>query len=179
MGTNIYVLVNKFSSWKKIIDGYKEENKNTYQSECNKSDEIFSHLDKFNDKEICYKSMYYLNDIQGKYPTKNHAGCIYLYYWLYDNCKTECNSTEIKNIFNKFIEKYESTGDPIHTDYKKINITKDEFERLKDIYSLNPNTDEAGTKNDEEYCDKFKSIYEKHQKECDYNTQSHFCNALE
>ncbi|GAW84626.1 variable surface protein [Plasmodium gonderi] len=179
MGINIYELVKKFTSCKNITEGYNEQNENTYQTECNESNEIFSDISKFNDEKICHKSMYYLNEIQGNYPGKEDAGCIYLYYWLYDHCKEECESAEIIDIYNKLINKYEDQNGTVCTEYKKNNISKYEFDKLKDIYDLNEKLIKIGTNSDQEYCSKFKSIYVKRKDECDYNAQSGFCSVLE
>ncbi|GAW84625.1 variable surface protein, partial [Plasmodium gonderi] len=174
---NIYELVNKFYSRQKIIEGYDEQYKNTYQTECNAFNENFSQNHEFNDENICYKSMYYLNEIQRQYHSKEDSGCIYLYYWIYDNCKGKCAKTKIIDIYIYLINKYKEQNDPVCTEHEENSISKYEFDKLKDIYDIKK--EHTDSENYDAYCNKFRLIYMKRKDECDYKAHSDFCNALE
>ncbi|GAW84726.1 variable surface protein, partial [Plasmodium gonderi] len=176
MGRNIYELVKQFSTCQNIIQRYDNQT-NKYQNECMDLNQEISQCIKLKDEKICHKSMYYLYEIHKIIYTIGHAGCIYLYYWLYDYCNVKCSKTEIIDIYNELIQKYENINSPVCTRNENINITKDEFERLKDIYNLNIKY--GINENYHEYCKEFHNIYVKRKGECDYNTHSDFCNVLE
>ncbi|GAW84599.1 variable surface protein, partial [Plasmodium gonderi] len=137
MGGNIYELVKQFSFCQGIIENHSDQYTYMYPTECNDIKE-FSQLVNFdNENNICRKSMYYLNKIQSYDSTIKVSGCLYLYYWLYDQCKGKYASAEILDIYIKFINKYNKENDPICKEYEKNNISKYEFNKLKDIYDLN------------------------------------------
>lgn len=138
--------------------------------------------------KTCEKAIQYLSHLKSN-NTANYIaqGCIYFFYWIYDDVlgekKSGSNTFKIYKILNNA---YESIDPDAHVCEAYIeNISDAIFLKLKDLYDLHDNLKkfkEKSSPTEGSICTYAKNcipIYKKHLNDYHSSINQNFCNELE
>ncbi|GAW82731.1 variable surface protein [Plasmodium gonderi] len=208
---NHYILVRLFDNYKIIIkEDFKDYKKCEEENPCKNDDPceykelcendedservqscehyIKEYVKNFNFdlSSTCRTVTHYLQNQKSTNEINTYVGCMYLYYWLYnDLLHKNKNSVYIKNLYDAFINAFNrNTVTPICSDFN-MHLTQEVLENLKDIYEINTKLynfiNGRGECSGDRKCkcgEECANTYMRHQKNCQSNQYPDFCNAL-
>ncbi|GAW84100.1 variable surface protein [Plasmodium gonderi] len=169
VNNTIYGFVKYFDQCKKIMDDKVNHIDASFTSQCSIINEADFSGYLQNPKKLCTQAMPYLFEIYyyNNIPL-NGAGCLYLYYWLYNkNFKQKTNSSVVKTFYEKLIDIYNTNYAKNGTQeiYKK-DINDDDIEKLSVIYNvfsfLNNMNDKNQNQSAKDFCYAVETIKNKY-----------------
>ncbi|GAW84117.1 variable surface protein [Plasmodium gonderi] len=132
----------------------------------------------------CNAAMSFISKMNELTPQETReAYCFYLFYWLYNEFKTNHINDDINSIYKALFD-YGNSGKNICNIYK-YSISDNDIPYLNDLYYMNTNLYYVKNHNfpyDKKKCDCMNECsdkYETNLKKCESNNENSFCRALD
>ncbi|GAW79031.1 variable surface protein [Plasmodium gonderi] len=176
--------INSFYVWDEIVNNTDKDD-SVYKGPCANIKIKGPYGNKLSDENICKQTMLFLKEIRSIVDLKREViGCKHIFYWLYQKIPNELNKYELtKTAYNTFVNLYKSYVEDVCTNYKEINITNDEIDKLDSIYEyytcLNIIKKVNTCSEDIRACIlKFNLLNAKYMDNCVSNNNQKFCEEL-